>query len=313
MSENKYERIVVVSDGLRSSEPTHATGLNLAKKHGASVTLVDTIQPPSTASRWFSTSASEVFEMVLADKEERLEKYAENFRAAGIETVTKILFGKSSEAITREVIASDASLVVRYMKGVRSKFPGVVGNTARSLMRTCPAPVLLVGSEAIDQPRVLACLDGEHDGKENGSIISESIRMADNNKNLYGLYCWEMYGGEMIEKRMSPKAWKESLEYTERMYRKVYDRLFEKHDTSAFKNGIRMENGQPSFVIPEVCSHENIDVVVMCTATMNHPLRRFFGSTVEAVLEKLPCSLLAVKPIGFVSPLATEEIASTTV
>ena len=75
------------------------------------------------------------------------------------------------------------------------------------------------------------------------------------------------------------------------------------HDMKAFDNGLRMENGDPIQVIPDVCRHEAIDVAVMSSASRNHPIQRLLGSTVEAVLEKLPCSLLVVKSLGFKSTI----------
>lgn len=304
MSMLTYQRILVVTDGLKTSESTHETAFNLAQKHGAQVQLVDTLQPPNTTSKWLSPNASDVFEMVLADKQQRLDKIAETFRQKGIQTETKVLLGKSSEAITAEAIKWEASLVVRYMKGVRSKFPGLFGNTARSLMRFCPTPLLLVGKDPVADPNVLACLDTSHSEKENTAIMNESWRMAGERERLQGLYCWEMYGRDMIQKRMNNASFKESLEYAASIYRKSFETFCNSHDLAFFGGGVRIENGEPSLLIPQFCRNEGIDVVVMCSATLNHPLRRYFGSTVEAVIEQLPCSLLVVKPIGFISPLA---------
>jgi len=309
MSKKKYDRILVVTDGLKSSEPTHESAFDLAKQHGADVLLVDTVVPPSSLNRWLSVNAGDVFEMVVADKQARLEKLAEHFRSGGVEVDTKVLFGKSSEAITRQAIEWDASLVVRYMKGVRSKYPGLLGNTARSLMRFCPAPLLLVGDKAIGDPRVLACIDTEHEEKENAAILAEAANLAQK-ENLFGIYCWEFYGADLIQKRMTERAFKDSLEYAESIFRASFDKFVESHDLAEFGNGVRIENGQPSVVIPEFCRHESIDVVVMCSATLNHPLKRLIGSTVESVIDELPCALLVVKPVGFVSPIRGAEVAS---
>ena len=313
MQQKSYNRIIVVTDGLPSSEPTHETGLNLARRNKCPVTLVDTVRPPSTIARWFSANVSDVFEMVFADKKNRLEEYAQTFRDEGIETEAKVLLGKSSEVITREAIDSEASLVVRYMKGVHSKFSGNVGNTARGLMRICPAPVLLVNQVVLKNPKVVACLDPVHENGENQSIIDEAHRLSGANSDLYGLYCWEMYGSDLLEKRMSPQAFEESVRYTKSMYQKVFDEFIKNHDTSMFGGGIEMQQGQPSFAIPRYCCENKVDVAVMCSATLHHPLRRYFGSTVEAMLEKLPCALLAVKPVGFVSPLETAGTAEVAV
>ena len=73
-------------------------------------------------------------------------------------------------------------------------------------------------------------------------------------------------------------------------YHGLYERFLKQHDLSA--DGVHLKNGDPVEVIPEVCQHESIDVVVMSSASQNHPLHRLLGSTVESVLDALPCSLV---------------------
>lgn len=308
----KYQHIVLATDGLMTSEATHTTAFNLAKQHGATITIVDTLIPPSTVSRWLSSNASDVFEMVLADKLERLEHIAEQFRSEGVETQSKVLFGKSSEAITREAIESSADLVVRYKKGVRSKYPGTFGNTSRSLMKFCPCPLLLVDKVAIENPTVLACIDAEHDNHENLAILDESSRLTDNPQKLLGLYCWELSGAEILGKRMAKEAFEETLRHNEEIHRKIYEKFANTHDLSAFEKGIQLENGPASTIIPNFCERESVDIAVMCSASLNHQLKRLLGSTVESVMDKMPCSLLVVKPHGFASPIKPGKVESAT-
>ncbi len=309
MSRN-YKHIVLVTDGLKTSDTTNETAFNLARRHDAKVTIVDTIKAPTSAARWFSPNAGDVFEMVLADKTKRLEKLSDAFKNCGVETTSKVLFGKSSEAIAREVIESNADLVVRYMKGVRSKFPGLFGNTARALMRTCPCPLLLVGKNAFDEPKVLASIDAEHVGKENDAIIAEASRMVANSLDLFGVYCWDFYGADLMKKRMSELAFSDAEKQVESMYQKIFQDFKDENDLSCFDDRFTMERGLASEVIPAFCKNRSIDVVTMCSASLNHPFKRLIGSTVESVIDSLPCSLLVVKPVGFISPIHVETVAS---
>ena len=310
MTAKTYGRILVVTDCLDSSQSVHETAENLARQHNASVKFIDTMITPGFTSRWLSPNAGDVFEMVLADKQKRLAALASEFQAAGISTDHDVLFGKSSQVITQEAIDWEASLVVRYMKGVRSKYPGNYGNTARALMSYCPVPLLFVGKTPINQPNVLACIDTEHADSENESILADAFCLARHRERLSGVYCWEMYGHDLMQKRMSEKTFQQSIEFAESIHRRSFENFVDTHDLSMIGNGFRMENGEPSLLIPKICQREKIDVVVMCSATLNHPLRRYFGSTVEVVLEKIPCSLLIVKPTGFVTPIGTK--AATT-
>ena len=309
---DNYERILVVTDGLESSAPTLQSGLSIAKNHNSKVILVDTIHSPGKLAQWFSANANEAFEEILTEKQNRLEKQAETIRTSGLDVEAKVLFGKSSDAIINEVVETNADLVVRYAKGAQSKFAGLVGNTARALMRNCPAPILLASKQVVDQPRVLACLDASHDIRDNNAIVFESSRLSQGKDRLIGLYCWEMYGAEMIKNRLNPDKFKESLNYTERMFQQIFESMLKNVDDALIdKNKILLRNGQASQAIPEFCKEENIDVVTMCTATLNHPLRRYFGSTVDAILENLPCALLAVKPEGFLASRNEKPLSAT--
>ena len=304
MSSSNYDRILVVTNGLESSEPTHQTAMAIARQHRAEVVVVDTLRPPSLFSRWCSPYSQDLFESLQIEKFKALEEIAERFRAAGCHDVrTELLLGKSSSVITRLALEWDASLVVRYLKGEHSKFAGAFGNTARKLMRICPAPVLLVRQPIAASPQVVACLDTEHGDAENLAILQETAKLAGHPENLAGLFCWDMYGRDLVKHRMNDGSFQEALEYTRKLYQDSVDEFKASHDLSVLGGGFVMENGDPSRVIPRYCRDHGVDVVGMCSATLHHPFRRYFGSTLEAVLDHLPCNLLAVKPIGFVSPL----------
>ena len=196
---DKYKNIILVMDALKEASAATDTACNLAKQHGAKITIVDTVQRPSTASRWFSSNADDVFEMVLADKQERLDKITDRLRKSDVKADNKLLIGKSSEEITREAIRANADLVVRYKKGARSRHAGQFGNTARNLMRICPCPLLLVDEKPIEDPNVLACINAEHDDNENNAILLEAERLAADNNKLTALYCWKFYGDEFLK------------------------------------------------------------------------------------------------------------------
>ncbi len=62
--------------------------------------------------------------------------------------------------------------------------------------------------------------------------------------------------------------------------------------------------GKPEDIIPEFTVREGIDLVVMANPTSDGGIAGFFfGGASLKFLKKLTCSLLAVKPDGFVSPV----------
>ncbi|QEG20415.1 universal stress protein [Mariniblastus fucicola] len=310
MAADSYKHILVVTDGLRTSDGVHETALNLAREHGATVTLASSVQEPGVISKLLSPNSKGVFEMVIADKQQRLDTCARQFAAAGIEAKSRVLIGKSSAAIVKEAVESEADLVIRYRKGTMSKSSGSFGSTAKSLMRYCPVPVLFVGDQPVNNPKVLACVDVQHGENENSSILQNAAALGREAERLEAMYCWEFYHADMIEKQMEAKAFRDIVDLSRTVHEKEFQRFKGSHDLSGFAK-LRIEEGAVEVVIPKVCESDKIDVVVMCSATLNHPLKRYFGSTIESVVERIPCSLLVVKPAGFVSPLV-KPVSTTT-
>ncbi len=310
---NKYKKIMLVSDGTETSTAAEQTAWNLAKKHGASVKVVDTIRPRSPVAKWLTSKYDDHFEEFVAEKQERLEGVADRFKQAGIAVEAEVLIGKSSESIARYVLSENIDMVVRYMKGAKSlQTHSRYGTTAINLMRICSCPLLLVNDEPVSDPRVLACVDAKHPFPENQVILDSAISLANEHQDLLAVYCWEysLHLNQRYADKLHPDPPENQTalnlfrEEEEKYYTEIYQQFVRQHDLSAFPGGLHLENGEPSSVIPEMCRQEGVNVVVMSSVTLNHPLRRMLGSTVESVIEKLPCALLVVKPAGFQSPVS---------
>jgi nucleotide-binding universal stress UspA family protein len=62
--------------------------------------------------------------------------------------------------------------------------------------------------------------------------------------------------------------------------------------------------GRPAQVIKEVLDAERIELLVLGTVARGGLPGMLVGNTAERLLPQVPCSILAVKPEGFVSPIA---------
>lgn len=294
-----YNKILLITDGSENARAAEQTALDLAVAGGARVRMVDTVRPPSMISRWLEANTDNVFQMVVNQKEKALDQKAVIFRDSGIEVETAVLCGPSSREITRDAIKFEPDLVVRYMKGFRSRYPGVFGNTSRNLMRTCPAPLLLVGDQPVGGARVMACINAEHDSHENDPIVQQAMQVAGDRDNLHLLYCWKFYGGEMYVEHMGKEALADALQEAEQVHVKLFENYLRQHEYQLADPHVHLENGDPADMIPEVCQKQEIDVLVMSSGSLNHPMHRLLGSTVESILDQIDCALLVVKPEGF--------------
>jgi nucleotide-binding universal stress UspA family protein len=68
-----------------------------------------------------------------------------------------------------------------------------------------------------------------------------------------------------------------------------------------------MLDGDPGRVIPEFVATERIDLLVMATIARTGVPGMLIGNTAERMLQSVDCSVLAIKPRGFVSPVRPKE------
>lgn len=67
--------------------------------------------------------------------------------------------------------------------------------------------------------------------------------------------------------------------------------------------GIHHIKGRPGLMVPSFIQNEKVDILVMGTVARTGIRAFVFGNTAENVVQNLPCSVMALKPNGFVSPV----------
>jgi nucleotide-binding universal stress UspA family protein len=65
--------------------------------------------------------------------------------------------------------------------------------------------------------------------------------------------------------------------------------------------------GDPRKTIPEFTNEIKADLVVMGTVARTGLSGFFMGNTAETILNQLNCSVLAIKPPGFVTPVTLDD------
>jgi nucleotide-binding universal stress UspA family protein len=72
------------------------------------------------------------------------------------------------------------------------------------------------------------------------------------------------------------------------------------------KPRLHMPKGSARRQIPELARQLQVDCVVMGTVARTGVAGFFIGNTAENILDQLECSVLAIKPPGFVTPVMLE-------
>lgn len=72
------------------------------------------------------------------------------------------------------------------------------------------------------------------------------------------------------------------------------------------KPELHLLRGQPRSVIPDLAAQLRADLVVMGTVSRTGIPGLIMGNTAEIIIGRISCSVLAVKPPGFASPVTLD-------
>ena len=79
--------------------------------------------------------------------------------------------------------------------------------------------------------------------------------------------------------------------------------LLEKYDLQGLNYRVHLIKGKAGIVIPELTENKRPDIIVMGTLSRSGVAGFFIGNTAEKIIHNVDCSVLTVKPDGFVTPV----------
>jgi nucleotide-binding universal stress UspA family protein len=91
------------------------------------------------------------------------------------------------------------------------------------------------------------------------------------------------------------------------MHKSSFDKLLRKHVPDLPENQIHLVKGEAGMQIPPLAKEKDIDLIVMGTVSRTGIPGLFIGNTAEKILYRVDCSVLAVKPDGFITPVRLDE------
>jgi nucleotide-binding universal stress UspA family protein len=93
------------------------------------------------------------------------------------------------------------------------------------------------------------------------------------------------------------------LDAEEASHRRALDELLNESGLEHLPWNVHLVKGPADHVVQAVVDRSRINLLVMGTVARTGIRGVVIGNTAEQILETVPCSVIAVKPPGFVSPL----------
>ena len=208
-------------------------------------------------------------------------------------------------ALTRAAIEGDHDLVLAAKRNDPDNDGRRLGLNARKLLRKCPAAVWLVHPEheVLDEP-VVAATDHSEVGQHAVTLAAEIATAAHVPLHLVHSYQIPM-SLQMEHGRMSDAEYEKELAA-------LRDRLCERSRAGltpeqSAKCEVHAGRMAPERAILEVIERTNADLLVMGTVSRSGVPGLLMGNTAERLIDLVDCSLLAVKPEDFISPLGLPD------
>ena len=226
----------------------------------------------------------------------------------------------------REVLNNNYDLVVKVPEHLDWQ-ERVFGSNDMHLLRKCPCPVWIIKPEAPKSYRyILAAVDVGEDQQVdintqqtlNLQILEKAMSLAISEfAELHVVHVWNavgesaMRGGFLKQPEEQIAAYVEQVrEIRERGVNSLLQQAAEKlgHDTLDYlKPKIQLVKGVARKEIPLLVKHINADLVVMGTVARTGIPGFIIGNTAESILNQIDCSVLAIKPPGFMTPVTTVD------
>jgi nucleotide-binding universal stress UspA family protein len=279
----------------------------LAEKMRARLKVVDVLEPLHL--KIMKSTSARLAKLVREAKQDRLEKLAVRLSASGLKVRSELLEGQTETAIILEVLKNGHGLLVVSSKedaGHR------VSTTGLRLLRKCPCPVWVAGLGRLKRRlRVLAAVDALPGDAPRASLNAKVLGLADSIAQLCGgelhvLNAWHAYGEAMLRGPYfggRPGEVDSYVQETLLHHTRELETLLKRTRIALPKSRVHLLKGEAGEIIPRFCEAEKVDVLVLGTIARTGLGAALIGNTAETVVSKIECSILAVKPDGFVCPV----------
>lgn len=310
----RFKRILCYVGGPADPSSGLDSAAELAERNDAHLTVMDVLTE-STESAWLTLPGKvELEEKVVSSRIQDLEEVAAPLRKRGLEVATVVTKGSPFVELTRRVVVEEHDLVIKTAQGLEGRLGGLLGTTALHLMRKCPTPVWVVKPPTSEQfGRVLAAVDPRPDRPGDDLLGIKVLELAASLADARGskldvVHAWWLHSEAMLRSpriNLPPAEVDGLLREVRGAAEQSLDALVARVDLSRVPHEIHIVKGQPYEVISGFASQS--DVAVIGTMSRGGVGGLLIGNTAERILRRVDCSVLAVKPKDFRTPLSFDE------
>ncbi len=323
----RFKDILCVVEPDKIFKPALEHAVSLAENNQANLTVV-TVVAQVTAGIGMPAGgpiSADLQAALVSEYSQRLDVLVAPYRQR-IAIQTRVRVGAIFLETIREVLRGEHDLMIKTPETC-DWLERLFSSTDMHLLRKCPCPVWLTKPQAQHKyRRILAAVDvGDHPPESlesrdamNRQIIELASSLALSEfAELHVVHAWEAIGGGLIHRAFVHTPEEEVSAYIDQVRQHHEQRLntlmqgvcdllgpdahdYLKPTTHLIKGAARKE-------IAALARTIEADLVVMGTVARTGIPGFIMGNTAETILNQIDCSVLAIKPPSFVTPVTLEN------
>ena len=302
----RFKNILFFANPLDNVESALEQALALYDLEDSRITLVEVAHDISSSFVEAGIISEELRDKLLDERRKNAEALVGNVNAAG-DIEVKLLTGTPFIEVLQEVIRGNYDLLIKPSDG-NAKIARLVGSTDMHILRKCPCPVWIVKPTSKHKhTRILAAIDPDPNDENAGLnrlILELAASMsAHHAAELHIVSAWGLRGHYALPSRQHQAQLDRLREDMQKATRQWLDELTAPFEAGGVDASVHLIEGRASEVILQESKRLSADLIVMGTVGRTGIAGYFMGNTAERILADINCSVLAVKPAGFQSPI----------
>ena len=296
--DGKYERQALVTEIAAVAEST-----------GAHVTLLGILDTPSGAQAEDEETA-ELRQWMTEERLEEMEDISSELVRRGIQVTIKQANGKLYLEIIREAQKENYDLIMKPAASETGVKEVLFGGTDMQLFRLCPYPVWAFKPTLSGRlNNIMIAVDLLPSDPEKSALADTVLqwgkfvsRLVD--ARLHVIHAWELFGELTLRGRsISANTVDRLVLKEEQAHRQWLNEALERNGIAQNEVQLHLHKGEAKKLIPTMVKTMDIDLLVMGTVGRTGIPGFFIGNTADSVLRHVGCSVLAIKPEGFITPV----------
>ena len=325
----RFNNILCVVEHGKESKPALDKAVTLAEHNQAKLTVVEVIPrvPAGIGMPDGGPISRDLRAAMVSEHEARLVSLIEPYRER-LDVKHDVLTGTSFLEIIRAVLRNGHDLVVKCPESP-DWLDRLFSGDDMHLLRKCPCPVWMIRPEVGESyQRILAAVDVDdsYPPEEletrralNSTVMELAGSLAVSEfAELHVVNVWRaMFENTLRHSAFLRKPEDEVDAYVEQVRRDQAQRLDELMRETGAKLGpdamdyikpqLHLLKGEAREEIPALAKRLQVDCIIMGTVARTGIRGFIMGNTAETILDQIDCSVLAIKPPGFVTPVELEE------